>query len=98
MKEKKYLKVKGYFPLFAFCNLSLIIRNKMYVFIDKFVIIRIEFQIFSFLKIFSIQDSLSIHVRQFLIPPKDLILRINLSFHYRHNFNPSGKTIQGSVA
>lgn len=67
MKEKKYLKVKGYFPLFAFCNLSLIIRNKMYVFKDKFVIIRIEFQIFSFLKIFSIQDSLPIHVRQFLI-------------------------------
>lgn len=64
MKEKKYLKVKGYFPLFAFCNLSLIIRNKMYVFKDKFVINRIS----TFLKIFSIQDSLSIHVRQFLIP------------------------------
>lgn len=46
MKEKKYLKVKGYFSLFAFCNLSLIIRNKMYVFIDKFVIIRIEFRHF----------------------------------------------------
>lgn len=69
----------------------------MYVFKDKFVIIRNN-RISTFLKIFSIQDSLSIHVRQFLIPPKDLILRINLSFHYRHNFNPSGKTIQGSVA
>lgn len=46
MKEKKYLKVKGYFPLFAFCNLSLIIRNKMYVFKDKFVIIKIEFRHF----------------------------------------------------